>query len=595
MPSGPHDLRSPVRGVSSHACLFLILGTACAILFGHLGLLPLWGSEGRWGVISRNMLQSGNLLIPMLDNAPYWDKPLVSYWQVLPMAHVLGGVDELAARIPSALWAVVLLLLTHDLARRWLGATGALVSTALLATSYGFVFWGRNAQVEMTNAAVILLILWYFFTRKDSGSPFFVLVLAALMGMGANMKGLTAVGVPAFCILACSLADHDWEWLPGPGAVASAALVFSAAFFIVPLAGCLYSSSGDPLRLVWKENVVRFFAPFDHKGPFYLYCYRIFDLGAPWSLFLPPALAYFLRRREYRERGIRNALAAFAAIFLFFSLSGSRRSYYLLPILPFASMIAGDFLSRFIRQGLPRGMDAFTRAAGILLASLFALPLILLLLKPGALPESAGCFLPWALAFPLAGALMAQGFLERRFTDIILPAFSAWLFYVFVLVPWQAALPGNIRDEAARINALKRPVAFLTSSESRVIFYLEKPCTVLPDLAGARAWAERTDGILIADEDIRDPSWVSFIHDRDMKAYILKAHPGYSPGTAPGTPPKAEAVPGVRRSESFPCLQQAWRGCTVAPSLADPVRALCDDGHGPQERPQTPAPARCQA
>lgn len=523
MPPGSHDTHVPVAGAQNRICFFLIAAGAGAVLFGHLGLLPLWGSEGRWGVISRFMFESGDLLRPMLGNDPYWDKPLVSYWQVLPAAHALGRVDELAARLPSAVWALLLLLLTHDLARKWLGPTRALVSSALLATSYGFVFWGRNAQVEMTNAAVIMLVLWLFFTRKPGRRPLMVIALAGMMGLGANMKGLTAVGVPAFCILACSFMDRDWDWVPGPLALASAALVFGAAFFMVPVAGCLASSSWEPLELMWKENVVRFFAPFDHKGPFYLYFYRIFDLCAPWSLFLPPALVHAHKAKRFREKGVRQAFIVFISIFLFFSLSGSRRSYYLLPILPFASMVSGDFLTLFARRRLPWDMDAFTKAAGILIAALFSLPLVFLLIKPHSLPVGPS-ILPWSLVLPAGGTLMAWSFFRRCIPGMILPAGAVWLLYVYAVLPWQASLPGDIRDETRRINTMNRPVAFLNSTEAKVIFYLDKQYTVLPDLPRARAWAEMTDGILITDKDIRDPTWIAFINDHALKAYILR-HP----------------------------------------------------------------------
>jgi hypothetical protein len=134
--------------------------------------------------------------------------------------------------------------------------------------------------------------------------------------------------------------------------------------------------------------------------------------------------------------------------------------------------------------------------------------------------------MPWALVLPAVGALMAWSFFRRCIPGMILPPAAAWLLYVLVIVPWQASLPGDIRDEARRISAMERPVAFLASSEAKVLFYLDKPYTVLPDLARARDWAEKTDGVLIADRDIRDPSWIPFIDDRHFKAYILRQQSG---------------------------------------------------------------------
>ena len=131
--------------VSLKSFFFLLLGVAVLMLSANLGLPPLWGSEGRWAVIARSMLRSGDLLSPALGIQNYWDKPLLSYWQILPLAYIHGDVSEFVARFPSFVWAMVMLLLTYDLAKRWFGEQTALMSMGILATSYGFVFWGRNA------------------------------------------------------------------------------------------------------------------------------------------------------------------------------------------------------------------------------------------------------------------------------------------------------------------------------------------------------------------------------------------------------------------------------------------------------------------
>ena len=196
---------------------YLLLGLAVFVLSAHLGLPPLWGSEGRWAVIARSMLRSGNLLCPALGIEYYWDKPLLSYWQMLPFVYFNGGVDEFAARFPSVVWAVVMLFLTYDLAKRWFSGTTALASVGILATTYGFVFWGRNAQVEMTNAAMILLCLWYFVKHRSDHRYPWVYGLGVMMALGANMKGIVLYAVPIFCFMILSVVKGEWSWIPPSG------------------------------------------------------------------------------------------------------------------------------------------------------------------------------------------------------------------------------------------------------------------------------------------------------------------------------------------------------------------------------------------
>ena len=67
------------------------------------------------------------------------------------------------------------------------------------------------------------------------------------------------------------------------------------------------------LAMVYRENVVRFFHPFDHRGPIYLYVYVIFGLMAPWSALLPAALVEAhqpppRQRRACPRRSIRTGI-----------------------------------------------------------------------------------------------------------------------------------------------------------------------------------------------------------------------------------------------------------------------------------------------
>src|SRR5258708_39782637 len=69
---------------------------------------------------------------------------------------------------------------------------------------------------------------------------------------------------------------------------------------------------------------------------------------APWSALLPAALieTHSLRRAGAEPgRADRFALVYFWATFIFFPLSGSRRSYYILPILPAAAILVARTLA----------------------------------------------------------------------------------------------------------------------------------------------------------------------------------------------------------------------------------------------------------
>src|SRR5207253_338054 len=91
-------------------------------------------------------------------------------------------------------------------------------------------------------------------------------------------------------------------------------------------------------HFLWRHNVVRYLAPFDHEEPFWFYLPTLLLGTLPWSLLLPPLVA-FLGRRSVRTAARRPAALGFfllAAVWclVFFSLSGSKRPGYILPALP---------------------------------------------------------------------------------------------------------------------------------------------------------------------------------------------------------------------------------------------------------------------
>ena len=113
---------------------------AVAALFMFLGRNALWASEDRWAEITREMMMTGDYLHPAINWRVYFDKPQLSYWFIVPWAH-LFGLTEFSVRIPSALAALAGLFGAIRLAERFFGRESALLGGWMLLSCYGFLFW----------------------------------------------------------------------------------------------------------------------------------------------------------------------------------------------------------------------------------------------------------------------------------------------------------------------------------------------------------------------------------------------------------------------------------------------------------------------
>ncbi len=346
---------------------------AAALFLLRLGARALWASEGRWAEIVREMLLSSNYFWPTINGTVYFDKPLLSYWFILGATHLTGGLNETAARLPSAISGVAGVVLIIMLGRRLYDRTTGVWAGIILATSFSYVFYSRTASADIETTAGVLAALLLFVCNRQRPNGWWVVGLWLVMALTSLTKGLMGFALPPFILglysllgegagkayqrLASGPAGARWSWIrqrfdwllnfKTPIAIIAAGTVYLAPFAISQSRA--HSDAG--LYMVFRENVVRFFAPFDHRGPVYLYLYVLFALMVPWSAFIPAALLQMHRQaRSAAQRALADAdvfaLSYFWGTLLFFTLSRSRRSYYLLPILPASALVVGRLFAQ---------------------------------------------------------------------------------------------------------------------------------------------------------------------------------------------------------------------------------------------------------
>lgn len=297
------------------------------------------------------MVLRGDYFHPRLNGESHFHKPLLSYWAILASSWLIGQLDELSARLPSAIAGLVALAATIRLGGQCWGASVGRAAGWFLLSSYGFVFWSRTAAADLENlAATILAVAWF---RAREARPGFSLYAAfgVICAVGAQAKGLAAIVLPILVLLPHLARLGRWRDHVRPAALALAGVV-AALFYAAPFlwaelgrasAGSLWSAlaTGDPesgLYMVFQENVRRFFSPHDHQGPVYTYLVALPILLLPWALVFAASLWDAARAFVRLDPDARWVLWAMLLIFAVFTLSGSRRSYYILPILPFCAL-----------------------------------------------------------------------------------------------------------------------------------------------------------------------------------------------------------------------------------------------------------------
>jgi 4-amino-4-deoxy-L-arabinose transferase-like glycosyltransferase len=367
--------RGPLGGRRAPA---VVLGVAC-LLFGlRLGALDLWApDEPRYGAIAEELRSFRHgiegLVLLHLNDVPYTQKPPLYFWLAALAGGPGGHVDELAARLPSALAALGCVALTALLGRWLLGQTSAAwMAAAILATSFRFAFTARRAQLDILLTSfellAILIFVWLELRRGGiEGARAHRVAVAgmhAALGAAALVKG--PVGWLPLAIFAAYLGwegrlrsfraiSPAWAWLLSLGPVT---VWIATAIAIAP--------PGFAGRAVGENLIGRFFQGTSHDRPIYYFAYQLPLDFLPWTALLPAALPVVWRwarhpkgsRRANRpsedpaaetatetETDRRASRGRFLLVWMlvpivFFSLSAGKRGLYLLPVFPALSMIA---------------------------------------------------------------------------------------------------------------------------------------------------------------------------------------------------------------------------------------------------------------
>ena len=143
---------------------------AAIIYLPGLGRPALWEpDEGRYAEIAREMVVSGDYVTPRDDFELYFEKPPLVYWANAASIK-LFGVNEFAARLPSALFSIGQIVVTAALAEMIFGAATGLFAALALALSPLFFGFARFATLDPALAFFLTAALgaFYIAARDDS-------------------------------------------------------------------------------------------------------------------------------------------------------------------------------------------------------------------------------------------------------------------------------------------------------------------------------------------------------------------------------------------------------------------------------------------
>jgi len=313
--------------------------------------------------IARNMLESGDWVTARLNGVAYLEKSPLIYW-MMAISMKIFGIHDWAARIPLALFTVLLIFVTMRFGWWAFGEKAGSYAGLVLGSCIGLWLFTRIQIPDAILTLTITCAMWAFLRTLEEGGRKWPAVMAASIAVGLLLKGLIAALFPVAAMvvyLAVTRQLFQWKTLrllrPFEGVLLI--IVIAAPWHLLATLRnppyfdfTMKSEPGQYHGFFWfyifNEHVFRFLNmrhPRDYntvpRALFWLF--HLLWLF-PWSVFFPAIarLGFQPADRAGRTRLLALCWAGFLLVFFTFSTT---QEYYSMPCYPALALLLGSAMA----------------------------------------------------------------------------------------------------------------------------------------------------------------------------------------------------------------------------------------------------------
>ena len=503
----------------------------------HLGDTSLVDeTEPLFAEAARQMTVTNNWITPYFNGETRFDKPPLVYW-LMAVGYKLWGVNEWAVRLPSAVSAIAISVfgfmtlnrfsvtspkLVNNYQKEQQLWVAAIIGSGLMALNPHTIIWGRTGVSDMLLSACMSCALFCFFFGYASEAVHkerCYLAFYVLLALAVLTKGPVGIVIPGLIIGCFLLYTGNFLAVCQEMQLLRGAIIFGV--ITIPWFVLILRENG---RVYWDSffgyhNFERFTDVVNgHAAPWYFYFLIVLGLFAPWSVYLPGAIAnmQWWKRKYWLKQPRKDQLTLFAwfwfsCIFIFFSISVTKLPSYVLPLVPASAILVAAYWSDLLsnlklkRQPLSRSVTlaialnlvlVIALAVGFYLAPSWvgkdpATPKLSRLVAESSLPISGT--LVWGILAIAIAILLFQKKYWQWIITVNLIGFLA--FTSFVLLPTTFFIDTHrqvpLTEIATEINQIQQdsePIFMMGFKKPSLVFYTQKPVSFFKRRSDFRAY-----------------------------------------------------------------------------------------------------------
>lgn len=505
-------------------------GMAIVLFFGitmlvgyHLSQRTLTMHEVVFAQSAREMLQTGDWLLPRVGGVAYAEKPLFTSWSMMVAMSICGSDSEWVVRLPSSLATLLTALMIAATAARWFGTRIGILAGLIQLTCYYTLQMATLAESDMLLICSVTATLTFFAWCKIESpvgklegrwSPWVFLALVGICFMIKGPVGVIFTGMSCTCYM---LLRREWSLLKfffHPGGL----LVFALMTLPYPLlAGWRY----PPLMDDWLvHNWGRFrgqLSEMQSTEPLLFYFYTLPMVLLPW---LPCAIPAMMDRTLWKKPIIWWSLCWLIPGMLFLSASAWKWKHYLSPLLPGLTLILAVGLDHWL-YNFSKSLQRFWRPmmAATAILAVAGIVVIQRMQPLGSTPISimivvisVSCL----LLFELSRRQQVRWSVPVLFALVWLSIVGAFGFIMPVhdhyRVQTEFAQRINIRQD------VDKPLHLIGLGYDQIIYYLKKPLVrddKFEDFIASVRVASSTTYVLIKKADLPKVKELGAVHELD--------------------------------------------------------------------------------
>lgn len=329
--------------------IYAVLLLAAFIMFYNLHKIGLFEtSEGRYAEISREMVESSDLITPTLNGIKHFHKPPFTYW-ITALGLKIFGVNEFGGRFFLVIASLLGIYFCYRTARCLWDEAHGIYAALILLSSFLYLIISRSLTTDIFLTASCIMAFYFFsssyFLKKNNIALFWVITAVSFL-----IKGPVGIMIIFLPMIAYSFLDKDSHIIKTLCLKKGIPifLLISLPWFILVIV-----KNPGLLSYFIDYHIVKRVASDVHQrsGPFYYFIVVFFAGMFPWSFFIPELFVTcfkkFKKDNNDENKKLLMICIFFIIPFIVFSISRSKLPAYILPLFPFAAIAVSYAYNRF--------------------------------------------------------------------------------------------------------------------------------------------------------------------------------------------------------------------------------------------------------